>query len=64
MLSKGDKVVMNDKYYVSLKNAGKVFTVREGPQMVCGTMCVWLEGYCGAYAADGLTKVEESVEQK
>ena len=62
MFKKGDKVVMNDKYYVSLKNAGRVFTVRAGPQMICGTMCVWLEGYCGAYPADGLTLVKESEE--
>lgn len=58
MLKKGDKVVMNDKYYVDLKYQGKVFTVKAGPQMVCGSECVWLEGYCGAYSADGLDLVE------
>ena len=63
MLKIGDKVVMNDKYYVSLKNQGKVFTVKAVPQMVCGTECVWLEGYCGAYSADGLDLVERE-EQK
>lgn len=57
MLTKGDRVRMNNKYYVSEKNKGKVFTVTAEPQEVCGTVCVWLEGFRGAYAADGLTKV-------
>lgn len=58
----GDKVVMNDKYHVSEKNKGKVFTVTAGPQEVCGTMSVWLEGYRGCYAMDGLTVVEENTD--
>lgn len=58
MLNIGDKVVMNDKYHVSESNKGKEFTVRTEPQEVCGTLSVWLEGYGGCYAADGLTKVE------
>ena len=57
-LSKGDKVTMNDKYYVSEKNKGVVFTVRSEPFDICGTECVMLENYRGGYAADGLTKVE------
>ena len=57
MLRIGDKVIMNDKYYVSETNKGKEFIVRTEPQEVCGTICVWLEGYKGCYAADGLTKV-------
>ena len=57
MLTKGDRVVMNNKYYVSEKNKGKVFIVRTEPQKVCGTLSVWLEGYRGCYAEDGLTKV-------
>jgi len=56
MLKPGDKVVMNNKYYVSEKNKEKVFTVTTEPQEVCGTKCVWMEGYRGCYAADGLTK--------
>lgn len=60
MLKIGDKVVMNDKYYVSDKNKGKVFTVRSEPQEVCGTVSVWLEGYRGCYAADGLRKVSDT----
>lgn len=55
----GDKVVMNDKYYVSEKNKGKEFTVKAGPQDVCGTMSVWLDGVRGCYAVDGLTVVKE-----
>ena len=55
----GDKVVMNDKYYVSEKNKGKEFTVTAGPQDVCGTMSVWLDGIRGCYAVDGLTVVKE-----
>ena len=58
MLKKGDKVVMNNKYKVLGKNKEKIFTVRTDPQMICGTLCVWLEGYRGAYAADGLTVVQ------
>lgn len=57
MLQIGDKVKMNDKYYVSDKNKEKVFTVKTEPQEVGGTLCVWLEGYCGCYAIDGLSKV-------
>lgn len=55
----GDKVVMNDKYFVSQKNKGKIFTVKSEPQEVCGTMSVFLEEFRGCYAVDGLTVVEE-----
>lgn len=58
MLKNGDKVKMNDKYYVSEENKKKVFVVTAGPKNVGGTMCVWLEGYSGCYAADGLDKVK------
>ena len=54
----GDKVAMNNKYYVSDKNKGVVFTVRSEPFDLCGTECVLLENYRGGYAADGLTRVE------
>lgn len=57
MLSVGDKVVMNNKYHVPEKYEGKVFTVTAGPQEVCGTRSVWLAGYRGCYAEDGLSKV-------
>lgn len=55
----GDLVIMNDKYHVSDVNKGKKFKVTAGPQNVCGTMSVWLEGYRGCYAMDGLDKVGE-----
>lgn len=58
MITTGSKVIMNDKYYVSDKNKGKVFTVITEPQEVCGTMCAWLSGFRGCYAVDGLTEVE------
>jgi len=58
MLRTGDKVIMNDKYYVSEKNKGVVFTVRSEPWNCCGTMVVLLENYRGGYAVDGLTLVE------
>ena len=56
----GDLVVMNSKYYVPEKNKGKKFKVVNGPQNVGGTMVVWLEGYRGCYAIDGLDKVGEA----
>ena len=37
---KGKKVVMNDKYYVSEKNKGKIFEVTSEPYSVCGTVVV------------------------
>ena len=57
MIKKGDRVIMNDKYYVSEKNKGKEFIVTTEPTEVCGTLSVWLEGIRGCYAIDGLTKV-------
>lgn len=52
----GDKVIMNDKYYVSEKNKGIEFIVRSESFDLCGTTCVMLENYRGGYALDGLTK--------
>ena len=54
----GDKVTMNNKYYVSDKNRGAIFTVRSEPFDLCGTECVLLENCSGGYATDGLRKVE------
>ena len=56
----GDKVAMNNKYYVSDRNRGAIFTVRSKPFDICGTECVLLENYSGGYATDGLRKVEVS----
>ena len=56
-MKKGDKVIMNDNYYVSQKNKYKKFIVNSEPFDICGTKCVMLLGYHGGYAMDGLTKV-------
>lgn len=56
-LKVGDQVVMNDRYRVSEANLGRIFTVRSEPQEIGGTVCVFLDDYRGAYAADGLTKL-------
>lgn len=58
-MKKGDRVVMNGKYYVHENNRNKVFTVMTQPAYVCGTLSVWLEGYSGCYAVDGLTEIKE-----
>ena len=54
----GDKVVMNDKYFVSEDNKEKVWTVRSEPWNCCRTTVVLLEGKSGGYAVDGLDIVE------
>ena len=64
MIKKGDRVIMNDKYYVSEKNKGKEFIVTTEPTEVCGTLSVWLEGIRGCYAIDGLTKVNWNLAEK
>ena len=56
---KGKKVIMNDNYFVSEKNRGKIFAVVSEPFCVCGTPVVKLEGYAGCYALDGLDEVGE-----
>ena len=48
----GDNVVMNDRYYD--KHQGEVFTIKAGPEMIGRKECFWLDGYDGAYCADGL----------
>ena len=48
----GDNVVMNDRYYD--KHQGEVFTIKAGPEMIGRKQCFWLDGYDGAYCADGL----------
>lgn len=56
---KGKKVVMNDKYYVSEKNKGKIFEVTSEPYSVCGTVVVKLKGLSGCYVLDGLDEVKD-----
>ena len=55
----GDRVVMNDKYFVSKENKGKIWTVRSNPWNCCGTTVVLLDGKSGGYAIDGLNVVEK-----
>ena len=59
MITVGSKVSMNDKYCVSEKNRGAIFTVASEPFYICGTICVMLENYRGGYALDGLREVKE-----
>lgn len=54
-----DKVIMNNKYYVSDKYKDVMFVVRSDPWNVCGTEVILLEGYRGGYTIDGLTIVNE-----
>ena len=58
-MNKGDKVKMNNKYYVNEKNRDMVFTVRTEPQRVGGTLVVWLDDFSSCYAVDGLDVVAE-----
>lgn len=55
---KGKQVIMNNKYYVSEKNKGKVFEVASEPYSVCGITVVKLKDYAGCYALDGLDEVQ------
>lgn len=59
MLKPGDKVVMNNCYYVSEENRGKIWTVQSEPWNCCGTPVVKLVGKSGGYAVDGLDLVED-----
>lgn len=58
MIKKGSKVKMNDKYYVSEQNKGRVFEVTSDPWDCCGAVLVKLKGISGGYALDGLNEVE------
>ena len=58
-LKPGDRVIMNDTYYVPDQYKDKVWTVISEPWNLCGTWVVMLDGVHGGYAVDGLTKVEE-----
>ncbi|MEK5331525.1 hypothetical protein [Lysinibacillus sp. FSL W8-0992] len=59
MLEKGNKVVMHScieaKHY-----EGIVWTCSTGEQDLCGSPVVWLEDYCGAFAAKYLRKISEN----
>ena len=51
---------MNNRYYVSEHNKRRTFEVISGPQKVGKVEYVWLKGFRGCYAMDGLDLVEES----
>lgn len=55
----GDIVFMNDKYKVPERYQGRVWVVKSDVQDICGTPCVFLQNYKGAYAMDGLTKATD-----
>ena len=55
----GDKVMLNDKYYVKQSDEDKVFTVTSDPYECHGATVVTLEGENGCYAVDGLSLVEK-----
>ena len=57
-LKPGDKVIMNGRYTVCDAEVGEIYTVACEPWFCCGTKIVSLEGRHGAYAVDGLTKIE------
>ena len=57
----GDKVIMNDKYWVSAENKGKVWTVDSEPWECCGTTVVRLEGKAGGYAVNGLDLIPKYI---
>lgn len=57
MLSIGDKVRMNGKYFVADDNKGRIFSVVAEPKFVFGKLCVWLQGYRGCYLVDGLERI-------
>lgn len=59
MLKPGDKVKMNNNYYVSDTNKDIIWTIESEPWIICGTSVVKLEGKAGGYAVDGLDLVEE-----
>lgn len=55
----GDRVIMNNNYFVSEKDKDKIWTVRSNPWNCYGTIVVLLEGKSGGYAIDDLNVVEE-----
>lgn len=58
-LKPGDLVKMNDRYRVSDRYRGVVFTVTSDPWPCGGAEIILLDGYRGGYATDGLDLVEE-----
>lgn len=57
MLTKGDKVAMDNKHHVPVKYHGKEFIGTAVPQKIGGAMYIWLSACSGCHAGDGLPKV-------
>ncbi len=53
----GDNVIMNNKYYVSDENKGKIFTVISEPEELAFIVAVYLDDCKRLYPVDGLSKV-------
>lgn len=61
MLKPGDKVVMNNRYFVPEVYKGCVWEVFSEPRMLCGTLVVGIQSGTRrnpAYSVDGLDLVE------
>ena len=52
----GNWVTMTGKY-ADMPADGTVYRVKSMPFMVCGTVCVFLDGWNGCVAMDGLKRV-------
>ncbi|MBF0649155.1 hypothetical protein IR083_10015 [Dysgonomonas sp. GY75] len=58
----GTKVIMTGAEAEIENLKDKVFEIKAGPQMMCGELVVWLDGYSGAYCCEYLKIVESSHE--
>lgn len=56
----GDQVMMTGCLEAE-KHKGKTWTVKTGPQYLCGSWVVWLSGYVGAFDC---TKLKKAILQK
>lgn len=63
-LKPGDKVFMNGKRPMLIRNKGVIFEVISPPWDLHGIQVVFLKNYPCCYASKGLTKVTESEENK
>lgn len=59
----GTKVRMTGSEGLVLENQ-KDWTVHSGPQWMCGSLVVWLDGYSGAYSCEYLDIVEPIAQEK
>lgn len=57
-MTPGTKVIMTGDEGRFPENQ-KEWIITHGPQWMCGSLVVWLDGYSGAYSCEYLKKVEE-----